>query len=241
MNKTIIWALFDDCEMSYMEALRERENIVVYSFGINNKQAANYFQIDLSVSNLDLIKELKKLKIPKPDIILASPPCQSWSNADTAPLMIKEINKGIRIVSTREDYDNHNNKHFNKPQMRRNYFDKEGKRIIGEGTAIGLVRIIEEFEPDYWVVENPQSSQVWKYFREQLNFSGFKNLAYYNNYDNENFTRKPTIFMANIQLILKHNSSIKSNLIWEQTSYNKRASIPHNLINEIINQIEGGE
>ncbi|EFF41096.1 conserved domain protein [Mycoplasmopsis alligatoris A21JP2] len=32
-------------------------------------------------------------ELPKPDIILASPPCESWSGADCAAKMVKSISK----------------------------------------------------------------------------------------------------------------------------------------------------
>lgn len=54
----------------------------IHSIGINKKRFPEkyfykYHQIDLSLSNPNLIEQLKNLQ--HPDIILASPPCESWS------------------------------------------------------------------------------------------------------------------------------------------------------------------
>lgn len=68
----VVWSLFDDNAMSYNEALKDYEWVQNYSVGIlEHKEVKNYYKIDLSVFNDKLIKELSKL--PKPDVIIASP------------------------------------------------------------------------------------------------------------------------------------------------------------------------
>jgi hypothetical protein len=74
--------LFDDAESSYKNAINKffDTQFEVHSIGINNVvfPKSNYYfyhRIDLSLCNFNLIQELSKL--PKPNIILASPPCES--------------------------------------------------------------------------------------------------------------------------------------------------------------------
>ncbi len=76
----VVWALFDDATSSYKKAIESyfpNEEINVYSIGINDvtfPESEKYFykRIDLSLNNLNLFNELNKL--PKPNIILSSPP-----------------------------------------------------------------------------------------------------------------------------------------------------------------------
>ncbi|VDR42310.1 hypothetical protein [Mycoplasmopsis caviae] len=73
-KKVIVWALYDDGNMCYYQSLKDNENLEVYPVGINDiKDIENYKRIDLSLNNLNLLKELKS-QLPKPNIILASPP-----------------------------------------------------------------------------------------------------------------------------------------------------------------------
>ncbi len=93
----IIWALFDDAESSYKNGIKkyfDNEKVKVYSIGINDLKFPKsnkyfYHKIDLSINNLDLINQLDKL--PKPDVILASSPCESWSGADCKGKMFMSI------------------------------------------------------------------------------------------------------------------------------------------------------
>jgi site-specific DNA-cytosine methylase len=61
--------------MSVMQALKDYTDIQVISIGISDKMGKypNTFHCDLSA--IDCCEKLKQL--PKPDIILASPPCES--------------------------------------------------------------------------------------------------------------------------------------------------------------------
>jgi hypothetical protein len=81
-QRTVIWALYDDAKSSYKNAITKFfcNKYQIHSIGINDvyfKKSLNYFyhKIDLSLNNYNLINQLKKL--PKPAIILASPPCES--------------------------------------------------------------------------------------------------------------------------------------------------------------------
>ncbi|WP_259637531.1 DNA cytosine methyltransferase [Mycoplasmopsis fermentans] len=89
--------------MSYFKALQNNENCVIYSIGIQeHKDLKNYYNIDFSLNNVNLINQLKL--IPKPDIIIASPPCESWSRADCSLAIWKDISEASWKLNNYEFY-----------------------------------------------------------------------------------------------------------------------------------------
>lgn len=240
-KKNVIWALYDDAESSYKKAIKKffDKMFEVHSIGINDisfREKKNYFyhKIDLSLNNFNLIKQLKAL--PHPDIILASPPCESWSGADCAGKMTRKIDEqGNWIVQNAKFYDEYNKKCH--PVKRRSFINKERNRIIGESTIGATINIIKYFDPKFWVIENPQTSKTWEFQRNHWNFYGIENKTYYSTYD-ENFSLKPTIFKSNIKLHLKKERKNKSNKNHMALgSYSLRSSIPDKLIEDIMNNI----
>ena len=235
--KKIIWALYDDGNMSWYNSDYDKSKYRVISIGINDhSNLDDYYQIDLRLSNENLIKQLSEL--PKPDIIVASPPCESWSIADNQQRLFRKIEniKDFNVVTffTKEQIE-HNNYVMGKNRQR-DYFKQFRTMLIGMDTSMCLELIIKSFKPQIWIIENPQTSKIWDWLRATTNIGGYKNVAYYNNYDS-NRTKKPTIFYSNKFLILK-NRNIKQNLKWEQVSnYDKRSAIPKELILDILNQI----
>ncbi|KFB07885.1 hypothetical protein [Malacoplasma iowae] len=243
-KKIIVWALYDDAESSYKKAIKKyfHGKIEVHSIGINNisfKEKENYFyhKIDLSLNNHELINELKKL--PHPDVILASPPCESWSGADCNGKMFRSINKNFEwIVKNRIYYDEYNkNCH---PVKKRYFAQKERGRILGESTIGGTIEIIEYFNPKVWIIENPKTSKTWEFQLNHWDFPRNKkyymNSTFYSSYD-ENFSAKPTIFKSNIKLNLKENKVSGNKNHMAKGSYSRRSSIPELLIKDIISQI----
>lgn len=240
-KKKVIWALYDDAFSSYKKAIKQHFDgkFKVYSIGINNikfKEKKNYFyrRIDLSLSNFNLISQLNKL--PKPDIILASPPCESWSGADCDGRMFRSINEnGEWIIKNSKYYDEYN-KRCHKVKTR-HFLQKETSRIIGESTIGGTIKIIQHFKPKVWVIENPKTSKTWDFQKYHWNFNGYKNSTYYSSYDSS-FSSKPTIFKSNIKLDLKNFKNNKGNKDhMARGSYSKRSSIPEKLIKDMITQI----
>ena len=234
----VVWALYDDAESSYKKAIKKYfKNIDVHSVGINNvtfseKQNFFYHKIDLSLNNFNLIDDLKKL--PKPDIILASPPCESWSGADCAGKMFRSIDKnGNWIVKNKKYYDKYNKTAH--PVKRRYFIQKERSRLIGESTIGGTIEIIQHFKPSIWVIENPQSSKTWQFQKNHWDFNGIENLTYYSSYD-KNFSPKPTIFKSNIHLNLLSIKQKGNRDHMAKGSYGKRSSIPELLIKHIVNE-----
>ena len=238
--KKVVWALYDDGNCSYKKAIEKYFDgqYLVYCVGINeppfeDTENYKYRQIDLSIINNKLIKQLSKL--PQPDIILASPPCESWSIADCSGSMFKSIDdKGNWKVNNAEYYENYLKNCS--PVKRRYFYQKEQSRILGEATIGATIEIIKYFNPKIWIIENPQSSKIWMYQRYHWNFLGNENLAYYSSYDN-NFSKKPTVFKSNLKLNLKTNK-VKSNKDhMSKGSYLKRSSVPSLLIKDIFDQI----
>lgn len=235
MTQKTVFALFDDGKRSYFNALKDNPKYKVISIGINRKhqENENYKIIDLRISNLDLFNQLDKL--PKPDIILASPPCESWSQADNPCNMWSKISNDNIEIKNRNFFDDWNKKQTNFLK-KRNFFKKEAKRIIGEDTIAATLAIIEYYNPKVWIIENPLTSKIWQWIESHINVKGFKNIAHYNAY-NEAFTKKPTNFFSNKKLNLK-KSNLKSKNWSEVCGYESRSSIPTDLIKDIVKQLE---
>lgn len=236
----VIWALYDDAESSYMNAIKSffHGKYKVYSIGINdvNFPPSEYYfykKIDLSLNNLNLIQELSKLE--KPTIILASPPCESWSGADCGGKMFKSISHdGKWFVQNKNYYDDYNKKCH--PVKRRYFIQKEQGRILGESTAGATIRIIDYFKPKVWVIENPKTSKIWDFQKYHWGFEAIMNTTYYSSYD-PNFSLKPTIFKSNKKIDLKKKRVPGNKAHMAKGSYSKRSSIPYELIKDLINQI----
>ncbi|XWT65187.1 DNA methyltransferase [Mycoplasma leachii] len=254
ISKYVIWALYDDAESSYQKAIKKYfdNEFIVYSIGINDpskikfKESENYKykQIDLSLLNFNLINQLKQLE--KPDIILASPPCESWSGADCGGKMFAKItttsekvedDTSIWKVRNKKYYDEYNKTAH--PVKRRLFLQKEIGRILGISTIGATIHIIQTFKPKIWIIENPATSKTWDFQKHHWDFHNkfYENKTYYSSYDID-FSLKPTIFKSNIKLDLLTNRNKGNNDHMARGSYSKRSSIPSELIKDIINQIK---
>lgn len=233
-NKLIIWALFDDGLMCYYNSLKNNDLYEVHSIGLREHlDIPTYHNIDLSLSNPNLLKSLSLL--PHPDIIIASPPCESWSKADANGRIWQSIQEESWSVKNYNFYVEYNkNASINK---KRDFYSKEAKRIIGEETMGATAYIIKKFKPLVWVIENPYSSLAWSFLKYHHNLSGYDNVAHYASY-NSNYSQKKTIFFSNIELALKHDDShllLKNDLA--KGNYDTRSSIPQELVVHIFNLI----
>ena len=175
-------------------------------------------------------------ELPHPDIILASPPCESWSGADCDGKMTRSISEnGTWIVKNAKYYEEYNKKAH--PVKRRYFINKERGRLIGESTIGATIEIIQTFKPKVWIIENPKTSKIWEFQENHWNFFGKMNSTYYSSYD-PNFSLKPTVFKSNIKLNLNKERSHKSNKNHMALgSYSLRSSIPELLIKQIIEEI----
>lgn len=194
--KKIIWSLFDS-ETAITQELN-LDKYIVYSIGLPSSSAItdNFIHIDLSKKSC--IKKLKKL--PKPDIIFASPPCETWV----------DVNIG-NVRFYRRNYKEHNL--YWQRDFKSNKFKKifEERRLLGQKTAYFTAEIIKKFNPELWCIENGSSSLIFKYLYKYHNLKGNQNKTYYSSYDNINFGRKPTTIYSNFKMNLRTDFK-KSNI-----------------------------
>lgn len=252
IKKMVVWALFDSGNGSYFKGANSLNssggaNIEIYSIGMDIENKNNHF------TNLDLA-DYKRLfgdntlfdvldKLPKPDLIIASPPCESWSNASAIEngnacwkrndvsdsLFAPQVRPSPFTIRANQDYES--------AYINYQYDRQFLKRVNGELTAFNTIEIIKRYRPQFWVIENPAADRLWPYIEDIIGFRiPYKNLARYNNYDYP--LQKRTIFGSNIELNLK-NKIIKQDIEWKNfsKSYNERSNIPEKLVSEIFEKI----
>lgn len=248
MNKIIIWGLFDSGNGSYYKAAKKlSDKIELYSIGLDVENKNNHF-INLNLASYDrlfgedeLFKTLDTL--PKPDVIIASPPCESWSIASAMKngnacwkkeyisdsLFVPQTEPSYFTIRSHDDYEIA----YHNYQYDRQFL----KRVNGELTAFNTIEIIKRYNPSVYIIENPANSRIWRYFDEIIGFKILnKNLTRYNNYDYP--LQKPTKFGSNINLELK-NEIKKQAIKWGNfsKSYNERSNIPEKLVIDIFKKV----
>lgn len=233
-----IWALFDSGNGCYLKNANEM-GIECLSFGIDIEDKNSHF-IELDLSNFSRLFGNDKLftvldKYKKPDLIIASPPCESWSvasamsgggNACWKTIFSDTIFGQLPItdfaIRKKTEYEN-----------QQFIFERQFiKRINGELCAFNLIEIIKKYQPTYWVIENPATSNIWNYISKVLDFNlPYKNKTYYSDYG---FSYKmPTIFASNIFLNLSKQGKAPK-ISWDKVcGYNNRSNIPDELIKQI--------
>ena len=183
MKKTVIWALFDSgngCYTKGADGLNRSggANIDIYPIGLDLENKNNHF-INLDLANYGRLFDNDELfekldKLPRPDIILASPPCESWSMACAMKngnvswkredlsdsLFIPQKVASPFTIRSRTDFDDY----------QYNFESSFLKRINGELTAFNLIEIIKRYQPRVYVVENPANSKIWEYIEMILGF-----------------------------------------------------------------------
>lgn len=247
----IVWALFDSGNGSYTKAIKTLNssggaNIDIYPIGIDIENKNNHF-INLNLADYSrlfgdntLFETLDKL--PKPDLIIASPPCESWSVASAMDrgnacwkqeqgdgLFEPQIPLSRFTIRYASDFENY-----------QYYPDKQlMKRINGELCAFNTVEIIKRYKPKFWIIENPAYGRLWEYIEIVLGFKlPYENYTRYNNYDYP--ISKPTRFSGNIDLKLK-NEKIPNELNFKREfsgSYNERSNIPQKLLIDIFKKVK---
>lgn len=166
MPKIVVWSLFDSGNGSYAKVFNKYPNIDNYSIGIDRQNKnAHFIELDLSDYSYmfgedKLINTLDKL--PKPDIIIASPPCESWSVAssmkngnvcwkqETLGGLFQMGNPPSRFtIRDRNDY-------------RGTTYKDDGRHIItrinGELTVFNTIKIIKAYNPYIY----SRKSSIWK-------------------------------------------------------------------------------
>ena len=244
-----IWGLFDDGNGCYRQAVDEYNvnmggQYTITSIGIGDASINQDLAINTLHNPNALWEQLDKLD--RPDVILASPPCESWSNASAMingnACWKREPNSITSLfgeIKENSKFTIRNNSEYDRVQY--NYDKQFLTRINGEMCIYNTIKIIERYQPKVFVIENPAYGRIWEYIANVIGFDiPYENLTYYNNYDYP--VKKPTKFGSNIDLKLMKNN-IKAKLQWHQLSnvggrYNSRSNIPLKLIHDILKRCE---
>lgn len=244
----IVWALFDSGNGCYTQAAMQCNaipgySIEIYPIGIDIESKNSHF-INLNLADYGRMFGDKTLfdtldKLPQPDLIIASPPCESWSVASAMwggnASWKQEKGSGCELSK----FTIRNSVDYELPHVQFKYERSFLNRINGELCIYNTIEIIKRYQPSVYVIENPASSRIWHYIADILNFKiPFDNLTYYNNYGYQ--LRKPTRFKSNINLNLRCDKSIKADKDWREfsKSYNERSNIPIPLILDIYANVE---
>lgn len=233
MKKKIIWSLFDS-ETAITQKLNSDE-YEVYSIGLPSSSAITNNFISMDLSKRSCLKKLEKL--PKPDIIFASPPCETW------------VKLSIGSVSFYKRNFNEYNLYWQK-NFKPNDFTKKHRelRILGQKTAYHTMQIIKKFNPELWCIENGFSSLIFKYLYKYHDLKGNQNKVVYSAYNKFNFPQKPTIFYSNLKMKLNDTMVRSKILVSAQTksekdrelkTYAERSRVPITIYKDILSIYEG--
>jgi len=178
----IVWALFDSETCTVAKALPECE---VYSFG----KGSGTEHIHLDLSDFETAKKVLD-NYPKPDVIFASPPCESWVKVSVGSIHHFTSRKGFNLFWESKWFP------FDfKPKHRQT-------RLNGMKTASTTAAIIKHYKPAFWAIENGASSLVFDYLEDFSRLKGRRNKCNYYAYGFD--VLKPTVIYSNISLFLKN-------------------------------------
>ncbi|WP_322941724.1 C-5 cytosine-specific DNA methyltransferase [Mycoplasmopsis canis] len=212
-NKIIVWDLFGGGQNSVYQAIGDNPLFEIYTFDLylekyHNKQ----YVIDLS-QDISYLKEYFS-KFPKPNIIVASPLCQSFSSTltlkggGTCFWKYRDETKTTLIERSIEEFNQLKSGFTRYLSADKQLFIKR----LGENCINNTIDIIKEFKPKYWYIENPKSSLMWKFIK--YNRSDFYNKSFVFNktfYGEYGYKQpKPTIFLSNVNLNLVNKNTLKT-------------------------------
>ena len=231
-----ILALFEDGNGSGKKALPEHD---VDTVGIGNAD------IVMDLSDLKNIKKLVDMHKKNPfDLLMASPPCESWSFATAVPGGNAYRDKETLQLRTFENWKTLNYSSISKlvkrnaPELHNVYLRYQKSGTNGDLTALFVCEIVKVLEIPF-VIENPQTSMLFERIkRNGLDF--VKSNACYSAYSDE-FPLKRTGFASNVEMRLKNAN--KAAFRMKQIKNNRkilRSSIPADLIRDIISYFNFG-
>lgn len=219
MSKLVCWALFDSETGDYMSTVNKHfaDKIDIYGVGLSHygKNTDHYVNFDLAdfgelFGGANIGEKLLKL-LPKPDIVVASPPCESWSYLTT-------INNGNLHWKRYASKLFPENKVFQLQDIdvqsgfvKNNGIKTFYTRINGELCHQNTWEIIKKAKPKVFMVENPVNYS-WEYIKKYVkDLPEFHmNFLIYSAYDPKHFSPKREIFASNIKLKLR-DYGIKNN------------------------------
>ncbi len=249
-KKIIVWDLFGGSQNSVYHALKYFKEFEVYTFDNNPKvQHDKQYVVDLSQGFLWFKDFVEKNNIPKPDIIAASPLCQSFS------VLMNAGEKGERLAwkldKEKDIYVIRDLEEIEQLIQSNNFLKQNKAELIRERAVLGekllnfTINCIGFYNPPGWYIENPQTSLMWDFIKKNWlgSFYGFICTTEYNSYD-LSFSAKPTTFLASSWLHLKRygirgntNRKVGDRLVG--TSNNEtgtRVKIPALLLIDIFHQ-----
>lgn len=198
IKKLVIWDLFGggcNSVARCVDANSLEDIFDVYTFDVVDTHLPShrgqlpysfhhYYKVDLSQKNI--VSYLRKKKFPKPDIIVSSTLCQSFSN------VLSMTGGGTCFWKQKIRYDKNSPlvertiPEFNKLKsgFTKNLNPKKQLFIkrLGEQCAINSVKIIKSFKPKVWYIENPSSSLLFQFLRVNLKLKGYLNVACFGAY-----------------------------------------------------------
>ncbi|KNG79510.1 C5 methylase (MAV1virus-like) protein [Mycoplasma sp. HU2014] len=206
-NKIIVWDLFGGGQNSVYNSINENEKIrdlfEVYTWDVTEPTREHHYKLDLSS---DDIVELFK-GYPKPDIIVASPLCQSFScvlsmKGGGTPFWKLNENKDLVIERSVEEFEQLKNGFTKNLKADVQLFIKR----LGQKCLDNTIELIKYYKPKLFYIENPKNSMMWKYIKlNRKDFfdenNHFLNEASYGKYGF--LTTKATYFYSNLRLELK--------------------------------------
>ena len=234
--KKVIWSLFDS-ETAITQELNSDEYIV-YSIGLPSSSAITDNFITMDLSRKSCLMKLDKL--PKPDIIFASPPCETWVTVN--------IGNVIHFDRNFNEYNLYWQRNFKGNDFNSKY---RKLRLLGQKTAYYTAEIIKKFNPELWCLENGSSSLIFKYLNVFHDLKGNINKTYYSSYDNINFGRKPTTIYSNIKMSLRNDFKYSNIATTDhlkgknrgtkevRMDYSSRSAVPIQLYHHILAIYEG--
>lgn len=191
---------------SVYQALKSNPNYEVYTFDVTQPTRALHYEHDLS----EPIKLLYIYfdKFPKPDIIVASPLCQSFSSiksmkgGGTACWMYNDDKSKLLKRTEESFYANRSGWCYQEIWEHDKFI-----AILGEKCLLNTISLIKKYKPVYWYIENPKSSYMWKYVSLNLKSffkKGYQNFTKYGEYGYP--ATKPTCFFSNVKLNFLKNT-----------------------------------
>ena len=241
----IIWALFDSGNGSYTKVAKNIPGVEIYPIGLDIEKKNDHF-INLDLSDYSYLFGDNKLidtlsELPHPDLIIASPPCESWSVASAMKdgnaswkqekgdsLFEPQIPLSRFTIRSYKDYEPSN--------VQFKYDRSFVNRINGELCTYNTIKIIKHFKPKYYIIENPATSRIWDYIEGIIGFDiPYDNLTYYNNYGFQ--ISKATKFKSNIDLKLKCERTPNEIKFNQVVGYNTRSNIPSDLVKEMFDKV----
>ena len=236
-KKIIIWDLFGGGCNSVTRAIKKHnlsDKYYVYTFdvvkthkrsyrGQLNCDFQKYINVDLSQENIQNIfyEFIKNNVIEKPDIILSSTLCQSFSKVLSmtggGTCFWKQSIKGDKnsklVERSIEEFEKLKSGFTKRLNAEKQLFIKR----LGQKCADNSVILIKEFKPKYWYIENPDSSMLFQYLNVNLNFPGFLNVACFGSYGFPQ--NKSGGFYSNIKIPLKTEKKPRTyETQWEEVS-----------------------